>query len=93
MCVAWDHTPTRLIILGRTGGAQPLPNGHRGALPWDILYFCKGQSNTLRTLLMLPWRNAITHVMEYTTLYWNSRGASTGNGTAAFEAVSLSDHT
>ena len=35
--------------------------------------------NTLRTLLMLPWRNAITHVMEYTMLYWNSRGASTGN--------------
>ena len=26
-------------------------------------------------------------------VYWNSRGASTGNGTAAFEAVSLSDHT
>ena len=37
---------------------------------------CSYMSNTLRTLLMLPWRNAITHVMEYTTLYWNSRGAS-----------------
>ena len=62
MCVAWVHTPTRLITLGRTGGAQPLPNGHRGALPWDIPYFCKGQSNTLRTLLMLPWFNAmLTH--------------------------------
>ena len=92
MCVAWDHTPTRLITLGRTGGTQPLPNGHRGALPWDIPY-CQVNLNTLRTLLMLPWRNAITHVMEYTMLYWNSRGASTGNGTAAFEAVSLSDHT
>ena len=34
-----------------------------------------------------------THTMEYTMLYWNSRDASTGNGTAAFEAVSLSDHT
>ena len=42
---------------------------------------------------MLPWRNAVTHVMEYTMLFWNSRDASTGNGTAAFEAVSLSDHT